>query len=216
MPSQNSDSETEAQRASNEVSNLSTDRAPIPTKLRQEVRRLVGHYGGDAVKRAVKGQTRTKRGPKKIADWKELRPFVIADARVWLEGRDPFKLLTNHALAKSFAERNPGHSAISTFDRIRRKLRTEPFNRRWYVLVTAAELSHDAYPHAAYLRALNALAELPDVGEGWSVILDGARNKLATYRRCYGSAAAATLTMAEIEEAVAGPQMQLNSLAGVG
>lgn len=188
----------------------------VPSTVNNEVRRLIRRFGADAVKRAVKEEAKAKRGPKKKPDWKELREFIEADARAWLEGRDPFKSLTNHALAKAFAERHPGHSAISTFDRIKRKLRAGTYNRRWYVLVTALELSRDAYPHAAHVRTLDALSKLPGGQEVWRTMLGRVHAKVADYLRYKGQAPAPTLTMAEIEEAVRDAQNPLKALSGVG
>lgn len=184
----------------------------VPTTVNDEVRRLIWRFGADAVKRAIKEETKTKRGPKKKPDWKELREVVEADARDWLEGRDPFKLRTNHAIAKMFAESRPGHSAISTFDRIKRKLRIGPYNRRWYILVTAEGMSRDTYPHAAYLRTLEALSKLPDANDVWGSMLEMARASIADYERLKGEAPAPTLSIGEIKEAVLEARQPLNAL----
>ena len=53
-----------------------------------DIRRLIGRYGGLAVKEATARMTKAKRGAKMLPDWKELKPWIDEDAKAWLEGRD--------------------------------------------------------------------------------------------------------------------------------
>src|SRR3546814_7581713 len=76
-----------------------------------------------------------------------------ADAREWLAGNDPFTTRSNYSIAKELSERNPGHSIVSTHKRIERKLSRGPYNRRWFALVWAENLSRNQGPHGAHIRA---------------------------------------------------------------
>ncbi len=169
-----------------------------------DIRRAIGRYGADAVKAAVKEATKAKRGRKREPDWPELRPIIEADARDWLAGRDPFAARSNYAIAKQFSERSPGHSIVSTYKRIERKLSRGPHDRRWFTLVTAENLSQKVGSYLAHLRALKALSELPESAHPdiWRFRLDRARATVADYEAREGKAPLAEMTIHEIEEAV--------------
>lgn len=177
-----------------------------------DIRRAIGRYGADAVKRAVKEATKAKRGRKREPDWPELREIFEADARDWLEGKNPFEARSNYAIAKELSERNPGHSIVSTHKRIERKLSRGTHERRWFVFVLAENLSRDAGPHEAHIRALVALSELrePTQPDLWKFSLERARATLADYEAREGHPPPAKMTFREIEEAV-----QKGSLAGL-
>lgn len=169
-----------------------------------DIRRVIWRYGAEAVKNAVKKATKAKLGRKKEPDWPELREIIEADARDWLAGNDPFAARTNYAIAKAFAERTPGQSAVSTHKRIERKLSKGPYDRRWFTLASAEIQSRDAYPFEVHIRALEALSELPESSrpEIWKASLDSARATVADYEAREGKAPAAKMTFREIEEAV--------------
>lgn len=174
-----------------------------PTAV-DDIRRAVWRYGSEAVKNAVKEATKAKLGRRRMRDWPELREVIEADARDWLAGKDPFTARSNYAIAKMFAERNPGHSVISTHKRIERKLSKGPFDRRWYTIVAAENLSRDAFPHAAHMRALRALSELPEAARPviWQAGLARAVATLADYEAREGQVPAAEMTFRQIEDAV--------------
>jgi len=169
-----------------------------------DIRRAISRYGAEAVKQAVKEATKARRGRKREPDWPELRDVIHADALEWLVGGDPFAGRSNYAIAKNFAERNPGHSAISTHKRIERKLSRGPYDRRWFTLVTAENLSRDRYPYTVHLRALEALGDLPEgtSPEMWRSSLSRARATIADYEAREGKPPNAASTFTEIEEAV--------------
>ncbi len=169
-----------------------------------DIRRAIWRYGADAVKDAVKEATKAKLGRKREPDWPELRDVIRADALEWLSGGDPFAARSNYAIAKDFAERNPGHSVVSTHKRIERKLSRGPHDRRWFVLVTAENLSRDGFPYTAYLRALAALAELPEATrpDVWLTSLERALATIADYEAREGKPPDPTMKLTEIEMAV--------------
>lgn len=169
-----------------------------------DIRRAIMRYGADAVKEAVKEATKAKRGRKREADWPELKEVIQADAKDWLTGGDPFAGRSNYAIAKDFAERNPGHSTISTHKRIERKLSKGPYDRRWFTLVTAENLSRDDYPHGVHIRALQALSQLPETSRPdiWQRSLERARATLADYEAREGEPPPTEMTFREIEESV--------------
>ena len=169
-----------------------------------DIRRAIWRYGADAVRAAVKEATKAKRGRPREPDWPELREVIHADALEWLAGGDPFAARSNYAIAKAFAERNPGHSVVSTHKRIERKLSRGPYDRRWFTYITAENLSRDGFPYAAHIRALAAVASLPDtrMAEVWSRSLERAQSTLADYEAREGQAPAASMSFAEVEAAV--------------
>ncbi len=163
-----------------------------------DVRRLIARYGAAAVKGATAKLTKAKRGRKALSDWAELIPSVDSDARVWLDGGDPFAARSNYAIAKEFADAHPGHDHASTMQRIERKLRRQPYGRRWYVIVRAMEMSGDGYPYASHLRALDELGRL-DTHPVWKSVADRLRGNVADYRAKWGEPAD-ELTTKQIEE----------------
>ena len=125
-----------------------------------DIRRIVTRYGAEAVKEAVKRETKAKRGRKPERDWPELREVIEADARDWLAGGDPFSSRSNYSIAKDFADRSPGHSHPATMKRIERKLVK---SRVWMTLVVAKNISREGYPYAEHIRALDALSDANDL-----------------------------------------------------
>jgi len=180
-----------------------------------DIRRAVGRYGAEAVKDAVRRQTQPKRGRKPEEDWPELRDVIRDDARKWLSGEDPFVARTNYAIAKEFAEQNPGQSPVSTHQRIERKLAKGPYNRRWRVLATAEMMSHDDFPHAAHIRAIEALLALgiEDWTEIWQVKLERSKSTIGDYERKFGDAPPANLSMKQIEEAARNALLTIGEIA---
>jgi hypothetical protein len=100
-------------------------------------------------------------------------------------------------MAKDFADRNPGHSYPATMQRIERKLAK---NRVWMTLATAMNLSDDGYPHAAHIRALEALSSQGS-HPVWVKLVEEARAELADYEARNGAPPPADLSMKEIKEA---------------
>lgn len=181
-----------------------------------DVHRAIQRYGAEEVKRAVKAATKKKLGRKKEPDWSELRHVIEADARDWLTGKDPFSERSNYAIAKEFAERNPGQSAVSTHKRIERKLSRGPHNRVWWTLVFAENQSRDCYSYLQHIRALRALADLPDAWsrEMFGFMLERALRTLSDYEDREGAVPLDTMTFAEVENAVKAASQ--NALAQFG
>lgn len=174
-----------------------------PTAL-DDIQRAIWRYGAEAVKKAVKEATKAKLGRKREPDMVELSDVINADALDWLAGKDPFTARSNYAIAKDFAERNPGHSAISTHKRIERKLSRGPYDRRWFTLVTAENLSRDKYPYTAHLRALEALTQLPETtrAKTWELSLNLAQATIADYVTRKGQLPDAAMSFKDVEGAV--------------
>lgn len=168
-----------------------------------DIQRAITRYGADAVKAAVRSLTRPKRGRKPERDWPELREVIETDARDWLAGGDPFSDRTNYSIARDFADKSPGHSAVSTHKRIERKLAKKPYDRRWFVLVAAENLSRDGVPHAQHIRALEALAQLSHDagGEVWQTSLKWARLAISDYEAKIGTPPPAELSMKAVKDA---------------
>lgn len=176
-----------------------------------DVRRAISRYGAEAVKAAIKRQTTPKTGRPKVNDWRELRDIIEDDAKLWLEGGDPFSARSNYAIAKVIADENPGHSHPATMKRIQRKLGASPYGRKWFTLVSAWMKSEKAFPVSAYLRTVEELCELDPHGR-WQSLLDHATGAINDYSVKHGEPAT-HLTFNEIEE---GARTPLNALLGVG
>lgn len=162
-----------------------------------DIRRAITRYGKAAVKEAIKRQTASKRGRRPEKDWPELREQIDADARDWLQGGDPFATRSNYSMAKDFADRKPGHSYPATMQRIERKLGK---SRVSITLVTAMNLSREDYPHAAHIRALEALSQT-DAHPIWADLLENAKSELADYEARNGEPPQAHLSMKDIKDA---------------
>lgn len=160
-----------------------------------DIRRAIIRYGADAVKEAVKSQTKPRRGRKPEKDWPELNEILKADAIDWLSGGDPFSTRSNYSIAKKFADNNPGHSHPATMKRIERKLVQK---RVWMTLSFAERFSRDGYPHAVYIRAVEALTA---VEPAWTFFRDRAKSNIADYEAKKGVPPPAELSINEIEEA---------------
>lgn len=188
----------------NALRNYSAKFDLVGPSVDDDIRRAVLRYGAEAVKAAVKRQTKSKVGRKPEQDWPDLMETIFADAKIWLAGADPFEGRSNYAIAKDFADRKPGQSATSTHQRIERKLKQKPYDRRWRILAFAEYISREGYPHAAHLRALEELAKAGAgaSAETWSLALEAARATLDDYEQKTGQRPPAELSMKQIEEVV--------------
>lgn len=98
-------------------------------------------------------------------------------------------------MAKDFADRNPGHSYAATMQRIERKLAK---NRAWMTFATAMNLSRDDYPHAAPIRALEALTGAHPI---WTDLLENAKSEISDYEARNGEPPPAHVSMKDIKDA---------------
>jgi hypothetical protein len=182
-----------------------------------DIGRAIRRYGTEAVKLAVKKHTTAKKGRKPERDWPELREIIEADALNWLNGNDPFQTRTNYAIAQDFSRNHPGHSAVSTHQRIERKLKKKPYDRLWHMLISAENLSREGFPYGLHMRALEALAELSPENGGhqvWQSKLKRAKNDIADYHKKQGDCPAAHLSMKEVEDGA--QKVLLRSLISIG
>lgn len=166
-----------------------------------DIRRLVRRYGAKKVKEAIKRQTAPRRGRRPEGDWCELDDILREDARLWLEGSDPFKARSNSSIATKFAKKHAGHSRSATRDRIMRKLRER---RRYYTLIEAERLSETQYPFAENLRAIAALGEIGTRRDLWKRLLRFRKGSLADYRSKFGEPPV-SMTMQELVAEAAKP-----------
>jgi hypothetical protein len=184
-----------------------------------DIGRAIRRYGAEAVKLAIKKQTKAKKGRKPEKDWPELRDIIEADARDWLNGKDPLQTRSNYSIAQDFARRNPGHSAVSTHQRIERKLKKKPHDRRWFMLLTAESLSRDGVPYSQHMRALEALAALTPENGGhrvWQISLENAKNDIADYQKKTGEYPAEHLSIKEVENTARNALLGLLPSQGIG
>tara|TARA_B110001454_G_scaffold133413_1_gene124200 strand:- start:2896 stop:3561 length:666 start_codon:yes stop_codon:yes gene_type:complete len=174
-----------------------------------DVRRIIGRYGAEAVKEAVKIQTKPKRGRKPEKDWPELKGVIESDAQDWLNGGDPFSSRSNYSIAKDFADRNPGFSHPATMKRIERKLAQK---RVWMTLVAAELSSYENYPYGVHIRTLEALSNA-DAHPVWERIRDRAKSNVADYEAKKGELPPDHMSMKEVEETARSAVLTLNALA---
>ncbi|GGE05597.1 hypothetical protein GCM10011529_09980 [Polymorphobacter glacialis] len=122
--------------------------------LDEELARLCGIYGKTEVLGAAKRAAKAKTGRPREKDIRLMWSHLEADARTWLDGRDPFTLVSNYSIAKACTAIAPGQSEISTHRRLMAKLSKQ---REDWVLVQAYRLARIEYPYSTYLRTLEAL-----------------------------------------------------------
>jgi hypothetical protein len=189
----------------NDLERVALQSSALPGLSSQEpsledlIRLAIERYGSDAVRTTVKALTKSRPGRPKLHDWLELRQVVEADARDWLEGRDPFSLRSNYSIAKEYAEKHPGWNAISTYKRIERKLGERPYGRAWFMLVRAMLGSRDKWPYAIHLKALQELLAI-DPNPNFQTLLRVAQSNISAYETKSGQAPPPALTMREIRE----------------
>jgi len=75
----------------------------------EDIRRAIARYGKDAVQKAIKRRPGAKPGRPSENDWAELDEDLKQDARLWLDGHDPFAERSSYSIAKRFAKKHPGH-----------------------------------------------------------------------------------------------------------
>ncbi len=163
--------------------------------LDEEIQHLIAIHGRDAAKDAIRRLAGARRGRPQIEADAELYAHLIKrDAIDWLEGRGDLNRRTNNAIAREYAEKQPGHSAASTKRRILRKLSK---NRQRAAIVAAYMLTNfeqselaragfrvTRWPFAAHFRALEALSA---EGESyWRDVLKSDRRILDEYREFQG------------------------------
>jgi len=170
--------------------------------IEDDVRRLARRYGVEALQRAVREQTKPKRGaPSKDGDWRKIDEILRQDALRWLDGGDPFAERSNHSIAKTFYEPGAQQEFESLHRRIMRKLKDR---RRYYTFVHAEMLSKDRYPYGDYLNVLAELVASGRLTDSWQSLHHLAQASIADYTAKYGPPDAA-LTMREIESEAAKP-----------
>lgn len=163
--------------------------------LDEEIQHLMAVHSREVVKDAVQRLAGARRGRPEIAADAELHAHLIKeDAIDWLQGRDALSLRTNNAVAREYAEKQPGHSAPSTKRRMLRKLSGTRARRTIvaaYMLTNCEEtdlaragLRVTRWPFAAHFRALEALCAEPD--DYWCDVLKNDRRLLDEYRKCKG------------------------------
>jgi len=172
-----------------------------------DVRRLIRRYGAADVTDALKRQTKPPRGRKPEKDWPELRSVIDQDAKCWLDGGDPFSSRSNYSIAKNFADQNPGHSHPATMKRIERKLAQK---RVWMTLATAQNLSRDAYPYAAHLRAWIALSDL-DPHPVWSSLRSDVERAIADFHAELGMMPPSHWSIKQVEDALRDARSKLRN-----
>lgn len=166
-----------------------------------DIRRAIDRYGAEQVELALKRLTKQRAGRKTIADMTELSTVFEEDARSWLEGNDPFLSRTNYAIARDLAGDLKGHPRAAAIDRVERKLRTEPFGRKWRALAAAFRISYSEYPFALHMKALLELAKI-DPEWVWDKRLEDIKLLLSAHEYRTGAQPDAKLSMKQIEEVV--------------
>ncbi|GGZ21610.1 hypothetical protein [Asticcacaulis endophyticus] len=165
--------------------------------LDEEIQRLVKKYGKPAVVEALK-KNKQKRGPKTRTDWKFLAPIFRIDAVDFIEGRNPFELRTNYKIANFYAEKQPGHSPISTFRRLLRDLKEGRPDR---VYLKAYFYSEVEYPYETHIKTLNRIIKALPSAEHWPSFLEISQHWIDDHVQRIGPIPP-HFTMKEIREAV--------------
>lgn len=147
-----------------------------------DLRRIIRRYGREAVLEAVKRESKRKRGRKAEPDWPELSKTLMEDAKLLLEGGDPFTERSSYSIATAYAEANPGHSRAATHRRILRKLSEK---RVILTLLHAHQISDTHYPFQAHIDLLKRIsAERPDWA--WDDVVASAEAAVRDYAAKHG------------------------------
>jgi hypothetical protein len=148
------------------VSEVKFTRSELRAKnLDRQLNNLIIIYGVKAIQEAVaRVVPPPSAGRTAIDDLAEFGLEFERDARDWLAGR---KLRTSRSLAINYAAINPGHSEISTFERVYRKLREKRdlhiLDCAWRIasrectpdkLIEALTAIHKIHPIPHYLKGI--------------------------------------------------------------
>jgi hypothetical protein len=170
--------------------------------LDEALQGLIRRYGAAHVRMSAAKLGKAKVGRKKIPDWRRMKDDILQDANDWLDGKDPFALRSDYAIAKAYSQKYPGQSHDSTHSRILRKLGEQ---REYNFRVTAWEISENERPFADYFRAALALAGFsPGLRESVLYLAERYRRDLEQYRASHGEPPP-EMTIAAIHEHVARP-----------
>lgn len=174
--------------------------AIVGPTVEDDLRRAIARYGADEVQKALKALTKRQAGRKRIKDIEELRPIFARDARIWLEGGDPFARQSNYAVARDKALVLKVHQRASAIDRIEKKLAAQPFGREWFTFVAALKISYSEFSYSHHFAALAALAEI-DPDWTWSAQLRDAAQLIVQYEVRTGARIPKSHTMKQVEGA---------------
>lgn len=169
--------------------------------VEDDIRRAIDRYGAEQVGLALKKLTKRKAGPKTIDDMAELKSIFEEDAHQWLQGKDPFVSRSKYSIAKDMSGKLKGNSNKASFGRVKRKLKTKPFDRKWYTIVAALRISYTQYSYSSYMKALLELSKL-DPEWDWGGRLEDAKSTILAYTNQTGVSPAEKLTMQQVEAVV--------------
>lgn len=171
----------------------------VGPSVEDDLERAIARYGVGEVQKALKALTRQQAGRKKINDHEVLKPIFERDARIWLEGGDPFAEQSNYAIARDKALFLSVNQRATAIDRVERKLGAERFGRKWFTFVAALQISYSEFPYTLYLASLAALAEI-DPDWIWSVWLQDAARLVTRYEASIGARLPDSHTMKQVDD----------------
>lgn len=149
------------------------------------VRQLVAIHGARAVKDSVGRLAKGRSGPKKIEDWEDVWPYLESDLIAILQGGKPS--VSNRAIARRLATKNPRHNWESSFRRIQRKLAA---HREHYALALAAISAAAEAPIDTYIEVTAKLASGRRAAQIWRSIHENAVATRRDYEAVFGQAGA--------------------------
>jgi hypothetical protein len=120
-----------------------------------EIKQLVGRFGEDAVKAAVKRVARPKIGRKPEPDDQLLQGVWAIDTADILAGRVPFQT-SDYGATVAIAKEHKGHNEVATQKRLQRKLSQMRRPLAYYDAITQGRKS---VPHADYLAMIRQAIE---------------------------------------------------------
>lgn len=181
---------------------------PAPPELVASLEALEKQYGKDAFRSAAKQVGRKRRGNIPIDDLALARPWLDAEANRWIKGTNIQERGRLQRMASDVAKAHPGHSRVSTFDRVRRKL--GHYRIPAVVILATAQMIHTVPMHVMLHRLRQAMWLAPRCRPHFLMIADLAAEVLLQHRALIGEPPRKA-TMAALAQAV-----QLAPGVGIG
>lgn len=168
--------------------------------LQLELQKLAARFGRERLVKAAAKMGKGRRGRKALNDMPMLAADIAMDAMDWLDGKDPLEARSNYAIAKRFAQSNPGQSVPATHRRMMSKLAE---HRKTLMLVRATEIARQDRPIVDLVRALDALFAHDKRYERYVTgELETIAGQLARYREQHGAPFPIDRDARELEMAV--------------
>ena len=174
-------------------------------RLDNDIRRLVGLYGRDAVRAAAAKLTKKRTGPSELKYWWRMPELLEEDAIKIMNSMGQIKFARDEYYINKIQEfYHPDYS-----DAVRAGISRHLKNKKWWTLMFAFENGRvGPHSHVRYREVLVALRALDKNAESaahWDARLTHLDQLKSAYERRFGALPPDELSVTQIQEAQSGP-----------